>query len=179
MTTVTRPATHSSTRRAGMPVGLSRAETQILVSNSATGGTTLRSDFSSRGGDVGLDRSRPVSACSFPNTGQQGVELSLPLRFGVDGNQTDFSPLQAKTLKRFQHSLFKTCADELCHSIRPSSWLDPMWHYTGSRLDEMQGAVIGVEGRESFPHHRINWIGPGLDFDNWEENKKVGSCFLS
>jgi len=83
------PRHHCSTRRAGMPAGLSSADTQMLVSNSATGGTSLGSHLSPSCGDVGFDRVRAVSAGPFLNPRQQRIELLPPLGFRVHRNETD------------------------------------------------------------------------------------------
>ena len=94
MTTVSQPWLQCSTRRAGMPAELSSTDTQMFVSNSATGCTSLGSHLSAGCGDIGFDRGRAISAGSLLDTRQQGLELGLPLGFGVDGHKANLSRLQ-------------------------------------------------------------------------------------
>ncbi len=82
-----------------MPDGFSSADTQTFVSNSATRCTSPNPHFSSGCGDIGFDAGGLVSAGAFPKSRQQGIKIPSPLRFGIDGDQTNFLLLQAETLE--------------------------------------------------------------------------------
>lgn len=151
VTTVRWSSTQRCISRAGWPEGLSSADTQMLVSNNATGRTSLGSHFASGRGDLGFDGGGPVAAGPFAEARQQHVELLAPLRFGVHGDQTDLPPLQAKALQGFQDPAFKACTNQLFHR-RPPGPAGAVRRYRGPASATMQAVPCVVTVTDPLTH---------------------------
>jgi len=115
----------------GGPVGLRKAETQMLVSSRATSGTVLRLNLGPRSSHFRLDDFLWDRFGTASHPTKQAFEFPPPLRLSVEGNQDLGLLLQSERFEGSQHSIFIDGPKRFFHWTS-SSGLCHNQHYSGA-----------------------------------------------
>ena len=114
----------------GGPEGFTKAETQTLLSSSATSGTACCFDLSARLSDFGFDLFLRCGARASAHFAHQAIKVLTPLAFATQGDGHSRFFFETKGLKRTENALFED---------RLKSLVDPRFALLSSHGEDYSG----------------------------------------
>ena len=120
VTTSNSASNQRETTRPGGPVGLRKADTQTLVSSSATMSTTFRLDLGSRVSHLLLDDLLGGRFGAESHPAKQTLEFVAPLRLSLQCDQDTGPFFQLKRFQGSQNAVLKDRPKSLFHRMAPS-----------------------------------------------------------